>query len=312
MTGGATLSVAAAIKEIAHTVVGGGIALVVFAILFVPLERVFRARPRVERRPELLLDILFYFFQYAIWAGGVSWLLMSLEVLVEPVLAPRRGLIDALPWAAKFVIAWFAGDLLLYWGHRLQHRVPLLWRFHRVHHTAEEVDWLASFREHPVDGLYTRLLANLPTILIGFSLAEIAGLLTLRGLWASFIHANVRLSVGPLKYLFGAPQLHRWHHEITSGGRYNFANLMPLMDVIFGTYHDPGHPPRRFGVEGWSRRGYWAHILGPFKPEPRSVDVDTVLIEDRVAANANVARVADADDGATGRPRLRAGHAGLG
>ena len=166
----------------------------VFAILFVPLERVFRARPRVGRRPELLLDILFYFFQYAIWAGAVSWLLMSLEVLVEPVLAPRRGLIDALPWAAKFVIAWFAGDLVLYWGHRLQHRVPLLWRFHRVHHTAEEVDWLASFREHPVDGLYTRLLANLPTILIGFSLAEIAGLMTLRGLWASFIHANVRLA----------------------------------------------------------------------------------------------------------------------
>jgi len=270
MTGGATLSAVAAIKEIAHTVIGAGMALVVFAIIFVPLERVFRARPRAGRRPELLLDLLFYFFQYAIWAGGVSWLLMSLEVLAAPVLEPHRGFLRALPWAGKFVFAWFAGDLLLYWGHRLQHSVPLLWRFHRVHHTAEEVDWLASFREHPVDGLTTRLLANLPTILIGFSLLEIAGLMTLRGLWASFIHANVRLSVGPLKYLFGAPQLHRSHHEIANGGRHNFANLMPLMDVIFGTYHEPDHPPRRFGVKGWSRRGYWAHLLGPFKPEKQA------------------------------------------
>ena len=165
-----------------------------FAILFVPLERVFRARPREGRRPELLLDILFYFFQYLIWAGASRGCSCRWRSSSSRSWRRVAGSIDALPWTAKFVIAWFAGDLVLYWGHRLQHRVPLLWRFHRVHHTAEEVDWLASFREHPVDGLYTRLLANLPTIVIGFSLAEIAGLMTLRGLWASFIHANVRLS----------------------------------------------------------------------------------------------------------------------
>jgi sterol desaturase/sphingolipid hydroxylase (fatty acid hydroxylase superfamily) len=246
---------------------GAAFGLVVLALIFVPLERAFAARPRTGPRRDLFRDLTFYFWYYAVWAGLVAWLLTSLAVFLDPFLEPHRAPLTRLPIWARFVAAWFLGDLLLYWGHRLQHRVPLLWRFHRVHHTAEEVDWLASFREHPLDGLYTRAFANLPAIVMGLSLGSIAGLIALRGLWAMFIHANVRLSPGPLAYLLGAPRLHRWHHDMTSGGRCNYSNLMPLMDVIFGTYHDPGDAAPRFGVRSPVRRGYLAEIFTPMLDE---------------------------------------------
>jgi sterol desaturase/sphingolipid hydroxylase (fatty acid hydroxylase superfamily) len=257
--------------HVMEELVGAAFGLAVLALIFVPLERAFAARPRTAPRRDLLRDLTYYFWYYVVWAGLVAWLLTSLAVLLDPLLAPHRALLDPLPIWARFVVAWFLGDLLLYWGHRLQHRVPLLWRFHRVHHTAEEVDWLASFREHPLDGLYTRAFANLPAIVMGLSLGSIAGLIALRGLWAMFIHANVRLSPGPLAYLLGAPRLHRWHHDMTSGGRCNYSNLMPLMDVIFGTYHDPGDAEPRFGVHSPVRRGYLAEIVTPLLPRSRRV-----------------------------------------
>ncbi|MCA9620568.1 MAG: sterol desaturase family protein [Myxococcales bacterium] len=237
--------------------------LALLAVIFAPLERVFRGRRRFARRPALGLDLAFFFWQHVLWTGAVATGLAAAAARLEPTLAPLRAPLSAVPLWGQAVIAWVLGDLLLYGGHRLQHRVDWLWRFHRLHHTAEEVDWLAAFREHPLDGLYTRALVNLPAILMGFSLSTIAGLIAFRGLWAVFIHANVKLPVGPLKYLMGAPSLHRWHHDRERGGRVNFANLMPFWDVVFGTYYEPAEQPEAFGAEGPTPRRYWAALLEP-------------------------------------------------
>ena len=89
------------------------------------------------------------------------------------------------------MIVW--SDIVLYWAHRLSHQVPFLWRFHKVHHTSERLDWVAAYREHPVDNLYTRLVENVPAMLLGFPLYTIAGFAVFRGLWAIYIHSNCRL-----------------------------------------------------------------------------------------------------------------------
>jgi sterol desaturase/sphingolipid hydroxylase (fatty acid hydroxylase superfamily) len=141
-----------------------------------------------------------------------------------------------------------------------------LWRFHRVHHTAEHLDWLAAHREHPLDNLWTRTIENLPLLLLGFPLVTIAGFVVFRGLWAVFIHSNCTLTPGPLRFLIGAPRLHHWHHAIDGGGRVNFANLSPLMDLCFGTYHDPGHFPGRLGIDEPHQRGYVSALLEPLVP----------------------------------------------
>ena len=118
------------------------------------------------------------------------------------------------------------GDLLAYWGHRLQHAWEPLWRFHAVHHSAERLDLLAAHREHPLDGSYTQTLLNLPMIVTGFTLQAAAGVVVFRAAWAVFIHSNVRFPLGPLGWLFGAPQLHHWHHE-NARQTFNYGNLSP-------------------------------------------------------------------------------------
>ena len=103
--------------------------------------------------------------------------------------------------------------------------------------------------------LLTQLAVNLPAIVLGFSLGQIAWLIALRGMWAIFIHSNVRLPLGPLRVLLGAPELHHWHH-LRGARAQNFANLAPWTDLLFGTYH---HPP---GPEAWP--------LGADEPLPPS------------------------------------------
>jgi sterol desaturase/sphingolipid hydroxylase (fatty acid hydroxylase superfamily) len=175
-------------------------------------------------------------------------------------------MVGTMPWAVQFVLVILLSDLAIYWGHRLSHRYEFLWRFHRVHHTAERIDWLAAHREHPFDNLYTRTIENLPLILLGFPLHTIAGFAMFRGMWAIYIHSNVSLTPGPLRYLIGAPRLHHWHHAIEGRGQVNFANLSPLMDLMFGTFHDPGHMPKQVGITEPAPRGYFSQLADPLLP----------------------------------------------
>jgi sterol desaturase/sphingolipid hydroxylase (fatty acid hydroxylase superfamily) len=175
---------------------------------------------------------------------------------------------------AAVVVAGGSGDRAQRSGHRLQHRVPLLWRFHKVHHSAEHLDWLAAHREHPLDTIYTVGLINLPAFLLGFPLATIAGLIAFRGIWAIYIHSNVRLPLGPLRILIGAPELHHWHHDRDRNAG-NYANISPLMDLLFGTNRCPDHEPESFGIREPSPRNYVGHMLEPLMPRRRKVNAMT-------------------------------------
>ena len=55
--------------------------------------------------------------------------------------------------------------------------------------------------------------------------------------------------MGPLAYIIGSPRLHHWHHDKHLNKGCNFANLSPLMDLMFGTYYDPGKEPEEYGIQ---------------------------------------------------------------
>jgi sterol desaturase/sphingolipid hydroxylase (fatty acid hydroxylase superfamily) len=175
-----------------------------------------------------------------------------------------RETVMSQPWWLQAVEVIVLSDLLVYWGHRLQHRVEFLWRFHSIHHSAEHLDWLAAHREHPLDTVYTMGVINLPAFVMGFPLETLAGLLAFRGIWAIYIHSNVRLPIGALRIFIGAPELHHWHHsrERDAG---NYANISPLMDLIFGTYRCPPHEPEMLGVSEPMPRSYLSQLLHPFR-----------------------------------------------
>ena len=80
-----------------------------------------------------------------------------------------------------------------YWGHRLTHTVPFLWRFHSVHHSIEQMDWVASGRLHPLDSGFTQAFTVLPLFLLGYDAGVFAGVAVFITLLALFQHANVRL-----------------------------------------------------------------------------------------------------------------------
>jgi sterol desaturase/sphingolipid hydroxylase (fatty acid hydroxylase superfamily) len=216
-------------------------------------------------RPEWATDLAFFSGQYLFFSGLVLGVLESgRDALAVIVPAGLRAGFATWPWWIQAMAVVLASDFLIYWGHRLQHKVDFLWRFHSVHHSAEHLDWLAAHREHPLDTVYTVGLVNLPAYLMGFPLESIAVLITFRGIWAIYIHSNVRMPIGPLRVLIGAPELHHWHHdrERTAG---NYGNVCPLMDVLFGTYRCPDHEPASFGLSDRVPRSYLRHLVDPLR-----------------------------------------------
>lgn len=245
-----------------------GISFLFLTLIFSPLEKVFPANPKQKYfRKQWVLDLMYFLGQYLLWS---SLVLMAVNYLNGYLtgfipLSITTAVNSQPPWL-KVIEAILFSDLLIYWGHRIQHKVDFLWRFHKVHHSAKELDWLAAHREHPLDSIYTIGIINLPLFIIGFPLELIAGVVAFRGIWAIYIHSNVRIRLGFLKKIIGSPELHHWHHDLERD-RGNYANLSPLMDIIFGTYTCPDHEPEAFGIHEEFSENYVGQMMSPMLPK---------------------------------------------
>lgn len=261
--------------NVARLLFSCGLSFVFLCIVFRPLELAFPAR-RGQRffRPGWLTDLGFFAGQYLVWNGLIFSLLAGAGLWLHDAMPHGfRASVASQSWLMQAIEVVLLSDLCVYWGHRLQHRVGWLWRFHSIHHSAEHLDWLAAHREHPVDTVYTLTLINLPPFLLGFPLETLAGLIAFRGIWAIYIHSNVRLPVGPLRVLIGAPELHHWHHDRDRDFG-NYANISPLMDLLFGTYHCPDREPDSFGIQDKVPHGYLAQLVHPFRLTRRRTHPD--------------------------------------
>ena len=159
-------------------------------------------------------------------------------------------------------------DFTQYWVHRAFHAVPLPWRFHAVHHSAEQMDWLAGSRLHLVDIAITRGLTYVPIYVIGFGDGPLFAYLVVVSAQATFIHANVRFDFGAVKWLVATPQFHHWHHAAEREAvDKNFAVHLPVLDWVFGTMYLPRHWPNAYGIEGGARppEGFWRQLFWPLK-----------------------------------------------
>jgi sterol desaturase/sphingolipid hydroxylase (fatty acid hydroxylase superfamily) len=267
------------------------------AVVFRPLELAFPAKPGQRFfRPAFVTDLCFFLGQYLLWSGVVLWCLAYVNDWIGGALPSSfRDGVRAQPWWLQVIEVVLLSDLCIYWGHRLQHRVSFLWRFHAVHHSAEHMDWLAAHREHPLDTIYTMTIINFPAMLLGFPLETIAGFIVFRGIWAIYIHSNVRLPTGPLRVLLGAPELHHWHHDRDRDAG-NYGNICPLMDVIFGTHVCPDHEPASFGLNEPAPTTYLGHLVQPFLPRRRSKAANVVPTKDAGRFDLAIAGVPDRAD----------------
>ncbi len=237
------------------------------SLVFLPMEKVFPAKPGQSIfRPRWIVDLCFFLGQYLFWGGLVLWLLSDFGHWFRGLVPEQvTSFFGNMPLWLQMIWVVVLSDFLIYWGHRLQHNVEFLWRFHKVHHSAEHLDWLAAHREHPLDSLYTVGIINIPAFALGFPLESLAGFIAFRGIWAIYIHSNVRLPLGPIRKIIGAPELHHWHHHKDRRAG-NYANISPLMDILFGTYTCPDHEPEEFGIEEDTPKSYAGQLIEPILP----------------------------------------------
>lgn len=245
-----------------------GLSLLLLVLIFFPMEKVFPAKKGQKFfRPSWWVDLCFFLGQYLLWGALVLWALSYFSFWLDDIVPHTfRKKVAAQPWWLQAIEVIVLSDFIIYWGHRLQHSVGFLWRFHKVHHSAEHLDWLAAHREHPLDTIYTVGLINLPAFVLGFPLETLAGFIAFRGVWAIYIHSNVRLPIGPLRILIGAPELHHWHHDLDRKAG-NYANISPLMDIFFGTYTCPKKEPDAFGIKEPFPKNYAGQLIHPLLPD---------------------------------------------
>ena len=184
--------------------------------------------------------------------------------------------VQNLPFLAALFLAFFTTDLFQYWAHRIFHSHVYLWRFHSVHHSTKNMDWLAGSRTHFIDIFFTRAMTFVPLYILGFSSTVFNVYIIFIAIHAVFIHSNTRINIGPLKYIFTTPQYHHWHHcEDPEHYGKNFASIFPFIDKVFGTYYLPGNVwPKGTGVhESQYPKGFIKQSIYPFTKSPFDADL---------------------------------------
>lgn len=176
-------------------------------------------------------------------------------------------------------------DFFFYWMHRAKHQWNWWYRLHETHHSSEDLDWFSSVRFHPVEKILDRCIYLFPLTFLGVGEDAILILSIVDAGVASFSHANIRLRLGPLKYLIVGPEMHRWHHTKTADGQLsNFGNNLSIFDWIFGTARLHAELPQNFGIDEptFPEGNIWKQFLFAFrkaKPESDQEQLATGLAQ---------------------------------
>ena len=244
--------------------------LVLLCAIFVPLERLAGIKRQAFFRPQFLADLGYY----ALNAILIGMLLGAPLVLLGAAvhqLIPSAVLdtVAAWPGWVRFAVALLVGEICFYWAHRLTHKIPFLWRFHSIHHSAENIDFLTNTRAHPVDMVFTRMCGFIPVIALGLTgdSTTVTALFVILGtLWGFFIHANVRWRFGFLEHIIATPFFHRWHHTNDDRRDGNYAAMFPFVDHLFGTYHSADKWPVSYGIDTPMPSSLVLQLLEPCMP----------------------------------------------
>jgi sterol desaturase/sphingolipid hydroxylase (fatty acid hydroxylase superfamily) len=237
--------------------------LVVLMVVFSILENRWpssRAH-RWWRRP-LFVDLCSWFIHPLAIGAGILVAVTFTDALSSTfpnqgiwlTFSVARGRAAALSTWAQLTIAVLVADFLAYWIHRAYHHFPLLWAFHVIHHTSEELDWLSTSRLHPLSQMLNTAAVGALLLLLGLPVAAVIGANVIIGAAALVAHANVRWNFGPFQYLLVSPLFHQWHHarleDEQLNGAGNFGAVFSFWDRLFGTWRLPAASrPVRFGAK---------------------------------------------------------------
>ncbi|MFT7560013.1 MAG: sterol desaturase/sphingolipid hydroxylase (fatty acid hydroxylase superfamily) [Flavobacteriales bacterium] len=245
------------------------LAFLVSAIIFIFLEKIFpKYRDQAIFRPEWGLDFFYFCFNHLL----ITVLLLISNYFVShgfswALSANFQAWLQDLPMAVQVLALIICADFVLYWTHRSFHETPSLWKIHAVHHSVESMDWMAGSRNHILQTIIDRCLVMVPLYLLGVDKQALDIYVSIAAFQAVYVHSNIGLPTGPLKYLIATPQYHHWHHSSEAPAiDTNYSVHLPLFDRIFGTYHMPTkHWPAHYGTTKPLPRTFLGQLLYPFK-----------------------------------------------
>lgn len=255
------------------------ISLLILSVIFFVIERIVgRGRNRVQPviRRGWFTDVVYWFATILLTKPLVRLLfILPAAFLVLARVVPAEtfksglyagfGPLSRQPVWLQVIQIYLLVDCIGYWTHRMFHRGKW-WPFHAVHHSSEDLDWLGSLRVHPVNDMVNKLAQAAPLLLMGYNPAVTLSTAPVLTFYAIFLHANVNWDFGPLRYVIASPAFHRWHHSRErEAWDKNFAGLLPLWDLLFGTFYMPrGRYPENFGICEPMPKGFLGQLWEPF------------------------------------------------
>ena len=161
-----------------------------------------------------------------------------------------HGPLAQLPLWAQGLLFLVASDFMLYWLHRMFHGGGF-WKYHAVHHSSEELEWISAARFHPVNLFLGTICVDVILLMAGISPNIMLWVGPFNTFHSAFVHANLNWTLGPFKYVLATPVFHRWHHTaLEEGGNTNFAGTCPVWDILFGTFRMPENAlPESYGKD---------------------------------------------------------------
>jgi sterol desaturase/sphingolipid hydroxylase (fatty acid hydroxylase superfamily) len=237
------------------------------------LERLLPRHPEWNRPHEDRLTDAIYLPASLIVAGGLSALWGGLHVALASALQQAVG---SPLWPAHWIVAGqvalacVVAELFAYWPHRWMHELPLLWRFHAIHHSAQRVYWLNALRAHPGEHLFRGFISSIPLAVLGAPPEILAYWMVLSRVAGLFQHANIDFALGPFAWIFSIGELHRWHHSaLRQEADHNYGDTFIFWDAVFGTRYLPSSVPAplEVGLGGDEDfpTGWWRQQLEPFR-----------------------------------------------
>lgn len=165
--------------------------------------------------------------------------------------------VESFPGWIKFIFALLLLDLMYWLQHFLNHKIPFMWEFHKVHHSQTELNFFTDFRYHVIEYLVRHTFLVIPFMIFTVTPPVIVAFAIVQKWYTRFYHGNIRTDLGPLRYILVTPQSHRVHHSCRKE-HYdkNFGSLFSIWDFLFRTQHmgfdeypETGVPDNAFPLE---------------------------------------------------------------
>ena len=260
-----------------HYFVDSAVTLLALGIVFSILSRIWPCNPNQPLwRKDSITDIMYFLISPFLQQFGRIFFIAVASLGLHKLFSDDTlkgyfetgyGPLAQLPMWAQAAIVFIISDIMLYWLHRWFHS-KRMWRFHAIHHSSKNIDWLSTHRFHFINTWLSFTIVDVLMLAVGFSPEATACMATFNTIYSAMVHANLRWTFGPFKYIFASPVFHRWHHTTQKEALdMNFAPTFPLLDIMFGTFYMPEDKlPQRYGVLGQEiPDSFFKQLDWPFK-----------------------------------------------